>query len=102
MGWAQLKRDGDLVPIDELEAAARWHLSQPTKSGRLPWGLGYIDKQMLALAREPWREPPAASPEPVRRGPNGRARHVISPEDEAAMNAWMERGLARTQGIPPQ
>lgn len=87
-GWVGAKRAGELIPIEELEAAMRHYLSQPTKSGRMPYGLGFIDKQMLALAREPFRLP-GTTPGGAYRAP----RHVIPPEDAAGYEAAMQRGI---------
>jgi hypothetical protein len=102
--WAGLQRDGDYVPVEEIVECARRRMQGGTPDGTPPGSLNWADRPVMGLARRPLdigdRRPSDAAAAPKSR--SGRVRHVVSPEDEATMNAWMARGLAETQGTQPQ
>jgi hypothetical protein len=63
LGWAQLERDGEPVPVGEILALARHLLARPTPDGTLPSTLRWCESTVQTLSRAPLR--------PVQ--PNGRA-----------------------------
>jgi hypothetical protein len=63
LGWAQLERDGEPVPVGEILALARHLLARPTPDGTLPSTLRWCESTVQTLSRAPLRS--------VR--PNGRA-----------------------------
>jgi hypothetical protein len=50
--WAQLERDGHLVPVPEILALASRVLARPTRDGTLPPNLRWCDETVQTLRRQ--------------------------------------------------
>jgi hypothetical protein len=57
LGWSELERDGDLVPVEEILQVAGRLLTQRTADGTLPGSLAWCDTTVRTLARGPARLP---------------------------------------------
>jgi hypothetical protein len=57
LGWAQLERDGEPVPVGEILALARHLLARPTPDGTLPSTLRWCESTVQTLRRAPIRPP---------------------------------------------
>ena len=55
LGWAQLERDGEPVPVAEILAFTRYLLSRPTPEGTLPGTLRWCESTVQTLSRAPLR-----------------------------------------------
>ena len=60
LGWAQLERDGEPVPVGEILALARHLLAKPTPDGTLPSTLRWCESTVQTLSRAPLRPPQPA------------------------------------------
>jgi hypothetical protein len=84
-GWAStLRRGRELVPVDEILAAVRRKMAQPTQDGSPAANLGWCADDVAALARSP-----AASAV-------GAAGERLTPNSQLARK--IEAGLLRRQG----
>lgn len=55
LGWAQLERNGEPVPVAEILALTRYLLSRPTPEGTLPGTLRWCESTVQTLSRAPLR-----------------------------------------------
>ena len=60
LGWAQLERAGEPVPVAEILELARYLLSRPTPDGTLPSTLRWCESTVQTLSRGPLRSLPSA------------------------------------------
>jgi hypothetical protein len=60
LGWAQLERAGEPVPVAEILTLARYLLARPTPDGTLPSTLRWCESTVQTLSRGPLRslQPP--------------------------------------------
>jgi len=55
LGWAQLERAGEPVPVAEILALAGYLLAKPTPDGTLPSTLRWCESTVQTLSRAPLR-----------------------------------------------
>jgi hypothetical protein len=55
LGWAQLERGGEPVPVGEILSLARHLLARPTPDGTLPSTLRWCESTVQTLSRAPLR-----------------------------------------------
>src|SRR5207302_1702559 len=60
LGWAQLERAGEPVPVAEILELARYLLSRPTPDGTLPSTLRWCESTVQTLSRAALRSLPSA------------------------------------------
>jgi hypothetical protein len=77
LGWAQLERGGEPVPVAEILALARYLLAKPTPEGTLPSTLRWCESTVQTLSRAPLRSLPPP-------GRSGRAAHLSAMYDRLA------------------
>jgi hypothetical protein len=77
LGWAQLERAGEPVPVAEILALARYLLAKPTPDGTLPSTLRWCESTVQTLSRAPLRSLPPP-------GRTGRAAQLSALYDRLA------------------
>src|SRR5437899_2686707 len=60
LGWAQLERGGEPVPVAEILELAGYLLSRPTPDGTLPSTLRWCESTVQTMSRGPRRALPSA------------------------------------------
>lgn len=82
-GWAStLRRDGELVPVDEILGAVRRKMAQPTQDGSPAANLGWCADDVAALARKragPSRPPSLADVADAMEAANGAPLRLAGP-----------------------